>query len=152
MINAGLLFALASLIAVTAIVVSFKQLIGDVQNRLSESPELTQDMLRQEFTRFFIKVAIVEALPILLIVLGFVQIGGQEGTFTLMEVLPSMVIVAILLAVGIFNVFIARQDTISLGSFSTQTKTMINTVCMIGLSLISAIPIVSFVALLTMMK
>jgi hypothetical protein len=81
---------------------------------------------------------------------GFIQIeGGYEGGQS--NMMFPLVLVIITLLFGVLNVFLARVRILTIQNISDQTKNFINTVTFIGMGLVSAIPIVSFVALFTMM-
>ncbi|WP_077622757.1 hypothetical protein [Sediminibacillus massiliensis] len=146
--NPGWLFVLAAVIAVTGIVVAFKQMAGTAEKRLEEGKTVTTESFQKETTRFFIKVAIIEVIPILLIVFGFVQIESYNAN-SLQLMFPILFILVILLF-GMLNVILTRTRLMSIKDLSEQSRAFVNSTIFIGIGLVSTIPIIGVVAILTM--
>ncbi|OIJ15278.1 hypothetical protein BKP35_05370 [Anaerobacillus arseniciselenatis] len=94
---------------------------------------------------------LVEAIPIIFVIVGFILIAPLEGALEMVEILPALVLVILILAVGLINVFMRLRETLAIGNISNEAKAAILTTTLIGVSLISAIPIVSIVAILIML-
>jgi F0F1-type ATP synthase membrane subunit c/vacuolar-type H+-ATPase subunit K len=148
-INPAWYFVLATIIAVFGVLFSFNRMMGEVQKRVKIGQTVNGESFQKEQTKFFISVAIVEAIPILLIVFGFMQIGLiEEETYN--TLLPLLIIVGIIIF-ALIQILTLRRDLVTeRNSLSTDMTNLINTHLMIGLAMVSAIPIVSIVAILTM--
>lgn len=105
------------------------------------------EALQQEQTRFFIKVAVVESIPILLIVYGFMEVENVIGK-DINTMFPLIIIAAVYL-IALFNLMQLRRDTLGYNEISVETKNIVNTLIFICLGLVSAIPIISVVAIMT---
>lgn len=149
MINPAWFFVVATVIAVFGILISFKNMMEYVQGRIEQGQEISGESMQREQTRFFVKVAIVEAIPILLIVYGFMQIEQiVDQTYNML--LPLLIIVGVLIFAFIQILFLKRDIIGRNDVISTESENLINTFMMIGLAMVAAIPIVSVVAILTM--
>ncbi|MFA9557427.1 hypothetical protein ACERII_08995 [Evansella sp. AB-rgal1] len=151
MSNPSFIFVIASIIAVFGITICLKQLISKVQVELEKKNDISTETVQKENSRFFIKVVLVETIPILLVVYGFNQIASIEGTKELSELLPAIILIIITFIVGLFMILMARQQTLSIGDLTANAKGAVNTILFIGISLIGAIPILSIVAILMML-
>lgn len=147
MVHPAWLFVAATVIAVFGILFSFKKLIVQVQTKIENGKEITIEAFQQEQTRFFINVAIVETIPILLMVYGFAQ---MEQLSVRINIFLHLLIIVIVLIIALVNVFIIRRDTLSYGEPSKEGKNTVNTFMFIAIALLSAIPTVSVIALLIM--
>jgi MFS family permease len=147
--NPAWFFVIATIIAVFGILFAFKNLMAHIREKIEKGQEVRGESIQQEQTRFFIKVAMVEAIPILLIVFGFMQIGqiDEQAHNTL---LPILIILGIVSFAFIQILFLKRDMVGHYDPISSESKTLVNTLIMIGLAMVSAIPIVSIVAISTM--
>lgn len=125
-------FMLATVINVVPIVFLFKVLI----NRLKEDTSLKNSIM----TKFFIGVAMIEVIPILLIVYGMMD---QEKYPMSEMVVPGAVV---LLMMGLAGIAILLQRRIDVPA---EAKETVNTFTFIALALAMSIPIISIVGLLT---
>lgn len=133
--NAAYFFVAATVLAVLPIAFLYKISL----ERLIENASAREKVQ----TNFFIWVALIEALPIVLIVLGFMNLE-PVGSFD--ELMMPGLIVVTLMAFGIIFIFLQR-----LARVPEEIKETVNTFTGVGLVLINSIPIISIVALLTMM-
>ncbi|MRG87843.1 hypothetical protein [Salinibacillus xinjiangensis] len=138
-------FVAASIIAAIGITFAFKQLARELEGKIEREETISQGSFQQYLSRFFVKVGLIEAVPIVLVVLGYTQ--AEETSF---DILLPMVAVLLVLFFGLSNVFMIRRSMLSIPSLPNQTKNFIHTLSFIGMSLIGAIPIVSVVAILTL--
>ncbi|WP_078546194.1 hypothetical protein [Litchfieldia alkalitelluris] len=143
--NPSWLFVIATAIAVFGILTVFKALMANVQSKLEEEQEIKGESLQKEQSKFFIKVIMVETIPILLIVVGFSQIG-QPDIGDIQLFFPLIIIVAIFIY-AVTNLFIVRKETINYGEPSQETKNFINTFLFIAIALLSSIPTISIVGI-----
>lgn len=128
-------FVVAAVLAVLPILILFKIMI----ERIKENPENIGKIQVQ----FFIGVALSEILPLILIVYGFANI---ETVASAEEIYLPIIIT--LLMVGFANFFIFLQRLVDV---EEDMKNAIFTFSAISMALTSSIPIVSILALFTMM-
>jgi F0F1-type ATP synthase membrane subunit c/vacuolar-type H+-ATPase subunit K len=145
------LFVVAAIIAVFGIIFAFKKMAGGIETKLENNEPLNQGSLQKEFTRFFITIAIVEVIPILLLVLGFAQMEGLFTQTTNQGIMLPLSLVFLTLLFGIGNVLLTRSRLLNDHDPSNESRNMINTITFIGMGMVSSIPIVSIVALLPLL-
>lgn len=131
------LFVAASVIAVLGILFIIK---GNME-KIKEDPE----SLAKAQLNIILGASIVEIIPILLVVLGFVKMDQVNFVNDSVTITP-LVIVMLLMAFSI--IFILLQVTVGVPK---QIKSQVLVLGLIGLFLSFAIPIVSLVALFIMM-
>ena len=142
--NPAWMFTLASIIAVFGILFAFKKLVSSIQYKL-EHQQLTQESLQKEQSRYFIHVAIAEAIPILLIILGFMQLDKTEiSTFS---TTVSTLIVIGLIVLAVVNILLARSELLSSQHNIDEFKSYITSLLFLGFGTMLAIPVISLVAL-----
>ncbi|WP_226038155.1 hypothetical protein [Aquibacillus saliphilus] len=143
MIGTTWLFVLASTIAVLGILFSYKNLITIIQHR-KEHEKLTTEAFQKLQSTFFIRIALIEAFPILLIIFGFVQMENNP-IVTADAIFPLLIIMA-LLSYALINVVITRSDAIT-DSATTEYKNFVNTLTIIGFATITGIPAISIISM-----
>lgn len=129
------IFVIATIVAVLPILFIFKITV----ERVKENPNLKEKALIQ----FFIWVAIIETVPILLIVFGMMNLESVPRMEELY--MPGIIII---LTAGFAALFIFLQRTFDV---EEELKEFMNTSAMICLALANAIPLISIVALFLMM-
>lgn len=132
---AALFFALASVIGTVSIAIVFKIALEQLKNAPGER-ERAQ-------TYFFIRVAIAEVIPIILLILGFSYLDTVSDMSEL--VIPGFFIILSLM-IGPFFIFLQSKVDVP-----EKSKPAVNTFTFIGLSIITGIPIVSLVGLLLLL-
>lgn len=132
---AAYFFMFATIIAVLAIAFIFK-IYAD---KIKANPEA----ISQYQTRFFIWVALSEAFPILLVVLGMMN---QEKVGEAGELMIPALIIIIFMAFSLFFIFLQTMVDVN-----EDLKEKFRTFAMIGVSLSMSIPIISCVGLLLML-
>ncbi|MBY0099192.1 hypothetical protein [Mesobacillus maritimus] len=147
MVNPAWLFVLAAIIAALGILAAFKNLMLHVQERIEQNEELSMQSLQKKQGQFFIRVAMSESIPLLLIVFGFISMDSskEQNPF-----IPLLLILAVLIFV-LFQVINIRRNVLGFGETTTELKNIVNTLCFLGGALMCAIPIISIVALVIMM-
>ncbi|MFS0616083.1 hypothetical protein [Lederbergia ruris] len=129
------LFAIASIIAVLSIIITFKIHL----DKLKMNPEKQAEIQ----TKFFIGVAICEVIPLILVVSGF---ATMQPVQELSELFVPFIIILFTILIG--PSFILLQTKVDV---TEDIKNLVMTFAMIGLSLAMSIPIVSLVGLFVQM-
>jgi hypothetical protein len=104
--SASWLFVLASAIAVVGISFAFNKMMHQVQEKVEKGEQLDLNTMQAAQTKFFIQVAMAEAIPILIIVYAFTLIGQVVETNV---VVPLVVIIGILV-VAFVSLLRIRRD------------------------------------------
>ncbi|MET3196810.1 hypothetical protein [Bacillus sp. OAE603] len=133
--DALIYFIIASFIATTGISFVVRNALKNIAVKPDESASFQSKM--------FIGVAVVEALPILFIILGY---NGIESS-TMNSTLPAILI----LIVAAINAFLIRRQSKELlinHSTKEEAKPLISALEKISYALVTAIPIVGIVACL----
>ncbi|UFT97761.1 hypothetical protein KO561_11055 [Radiobacillus kanasensis] len=138
--DASWFFVLASAIAVYGILFSFRGFIREVHKLIEKGEELSTDNIRNLQSSFFIKVAMVEAIPIILLVLGFMNTPVESN-----PLVPAILIGAFYVS-ALIQIMVLKQETIQLQENKSSTS-VIQTLTMIGLTLTGSIPLISIIAL-----
>lgn len=139
------LFVLASVIAVVGISFAFNKMMQQVQENVDKGEKLDLNTMQAVQTKFFIQVAMAEAIPIFIIVYAF-TLMGQVVESNIM--VPLVVIIGILVVAFVFLVRI-RRDIMAIPKMNQESVGMVNTLFFIGAALLSAIPIISIVGIMT---
>lgn len=139
------LFVVASAIAVVGISFAFNKMMQQVQETLGKGEKLDLNTMQAAQTKFFIQVAMAEAIPIFIIVYAFALIGQAVETNV---IIPLVVIVGILV-VAYVSLLRIRKDIFGSSNLPQDSVGMVNTLFFIGAALLSAIPIISIVGIMT---
>jgi hypothetical protein len=143
----GWLFVLAAYIAVIGIFVSFRQMLMAIEGKVEKQERIDQTVFQKELSRFFIRVALIETIPIIIIVAGFIQMESQQMGLGIYDIILQLGLIMIVLFFGVVNIFRIRGRIVSIPYIDGTTRSFVNTLVFIGLGLIAAIPIISIVAL-----
>ncbi|RXI98586.1 hypothetical protein DS745_19920 [Anaerobacillus alkaliphilus] len=143
----GWLFVLAAYIAVIGIYISFRQMLNVVSSKIQNGEQVDQSGFQKEMGHFFLRVALIETIPIIFIVAGFIQMESVASGSGIYDIILQLGLVLIILFFGIINLFRLRGQIISLPGIDQMSRSFVNTLVFIGLGLITAIPIISIVAL-----
>lgn len=124
------IFVLAAALAVFGILIMYKKNV----ERLKEDPSQVGEVHKS----FFMSTAVIEALPIVLLILGIVNVEPvpMEDIY-----LPAIIIV-MLAAFSIFFIFLQR----AVGT-DEDSKPVVNNFSMIAIMMSNAIPIIALVFL-----
>lgn len=128
-------FALAAILAVISILLVFKNSI----EKIKESPEDYGSIQ----TKFFIGVAIAEAIPIILVIFGLMNLSTASSIEDLY--IPGAIVIFSMIFAPFF-IFLQRSVGVP-----EEAKQKVSNFSMIGIALINAIPLVSLVGLIMMM-
>lgn len=129
------MYVIISAIAVFPVAIAFKVIIEKVKSN--------QMVYERAVTVFFLTVAIIEIIPILLVVYSFSQHATVAGMDEL--IVPGL-LVLVFMAVGAFFIFL--QGKVGVPEEERQQLTIFS---LIAISLSNAIPIISIVGLLMML-
>ncbi len=143
--SASWLFVLASAIAVVGISFAFNKMMQQVQEKVEKGDQLDLNTMQAAQTKFFIQVAMAEAVPIFIIVYAFTLI---DQVVEKNIIVPLVVIIGILV-VAMVSLLRIRRDIMGSPRMNQQSVGMVNTLFFIGAALLSAIPIISIVGIMT---
>ena len=129
------LFVAAAVLAVLGILFVFKRNV-DI---LKKDP----DLITKVNNKLFIGVAISEAIPIVLIIIGFVTMETVSNISELM--VPGVIIIMTMVFAIIFILLQTRIDV------DEKSKSTVNSFGMITIALANAIPLISVAGLFMMM-
>lgn len=146
MLNPAWLFVLAAIIAVLGILAAFKNLMSYVQQKIEANEEVSIQSLQKKQGQFFVKVALSESIPLLLIVFGFMSMDSSNDQ----NIFIPLILVLAVLIFALFQVFNIRRNALGYGETSKELNNIVNTLSFLGGALLSAIPIICIVALMIM--
>jgi hypothetical protein len=136
---------IASAICVVGIVVAFKQMVSSI----STSGHLEETELRsqvsREFQRFILKIAYIEAVPIIIICFSMFQILGIYPIVAhpvIQPVIP-LIVLLLIMAFGWINVFLTRVQTLQDPQLSDSVKQYVVSHSILALAFVNAIPLIS---------
>ncbi|KAB8137960.1 hypothetical protein F9U64_07015 [Gracilibacillus oryzae] len=136
-------FTIAAIIAGIGILINFKSLINKLIRRIEQN-DFHFHGVQKDQSKYFIMVAVIEAIPIFLFVLAFISM--EDSTVSLSaKIIPLLIIIGII-ALCIAQVLSANHD-IPKDKLSQQEKGLIRTTTFVGLGTILAIPIASLILL-----
>ncbi|PTX60720.1 hypothetical protein C8P63_10829 [Melghirimyces profundicolus] len=138
---AWLLFA-ASAIVVVGIVIAFRQTVSNVLSagQMEGAEEGVPSLVQREFTRFFIKMLVIESLPLLLVIFFFIQVLEGRGA---VEVEVPLILIFLLLIFGWVNVFLTRMQVVQDPRSNEVLKKRITAHAVIIGGMLSAFPLIS---------
>lgn len=128
------IFVIATIIAIVPILIISKI----AMDRIKESPEQREKI----YSQFFIGIALSETIPIILIIYGFANLSAVANIEELYT--PGLIIILFTIVAAIF-IFLQRAVDVT-----EEIKGMVSTFSLIALAMTTAIPIISIVALFSM--
>jgi hypothetical protein len=136
------LFVIASAICVVGIVFSFKQMVSNIV-----SSEYSQDLFAKEFERFIVRLVAIEAVPVLLIAFGILQIFGSFHIIDhpVVEPVVPLIVTLLIMAFGAVNIFLTRMQIQQDPHLTDSTKRYVANQSIIVLALVNALPLISLV-------
>lgn len=143
--NPAWLFAIATLIASSGITVAFKQLMN---LSIVVIEEKENEQLQRGLTNFFIKIAVIEILPILLTVFAIIKLQHFSGTIDDM-ILPMAIIGAIYI-LSLLVIFISAKQVQNDPKVSEKINSQVSTFMMMGIAISSTFPLIAFVMIFIM--
>ena len=133
--SAAYFFMIASIMAVISILIVFKIFI----DKIKITPE-KRGILQ---SKFFIGVAIAEAIPIILIVFGFM---ASQPVTSMNELLVPGIVIILSMAFAPFFIFLQSKVDVT-----EESRAAVSSFVAIGSMLTLSIPIISLVALFKLM-
>ena len=124
------IFVIAAAVAVFGILMMYKKNV----ERLKENPSQVAEVHKN----FFIGTAVIEALPIVLLILGFVNVEPVP----MEQIYLPAIIVIMLIAFSVFFIFLQR----AVGT-DEDSKQVVTSFSMIAVMMSNAIPIIALVFL-----
>ncbi|MFC4402046.1 hypothetical protein [Gracilibacillus xinjiangensis] len=137
-------FTIAAIIAGIGILINFKNLMRKIIQRI-EQDDFDLQGVQKDQSRYFLFVALIEVIPILLIVLGFVTMEDSRLTFG-GKLIPIMIIIGILIF-AIAQIWSVNQE-VPKEKVSDTEKNWIRTTAFIGFATIYAIPFLSIIGII----
>ncbi|WP_080872472.1 hypothetical protein [Oceanobacillus timonensis] len=129
------LYVLAAVIAVLGIIATFR---STLDNMLADP-----DQFSVYLNRFFIKVSMVEMLPIAMVILGYVFSPAEQ--LKISDAFIPIIIVALFMIIDIFYIFSQRSPA---GEVGKELKQRIQSFILIAIALANAIPVIAIVFIL----
>lgn len=126
------LFVIAAVIASFGITI----VVRSTMDKVMETPEKLASLQ----SRLFIFVALIEVVPLILIVIGFLYLMDS----TVNAILPLGVVI-LSVVVNFISLFVKKNELIS---HESHVQNALNTLFMIGTVLMAAIPLVAIVAIM----
>ncbi|RCW73036.1 hypothetical protein [Saliterribacillus persicus] len=139
-------FALAAVIAGLAILFAFKRLLRGLQYRI-ERNEFHPNGIQKDQMHYFVQIALIEAIPIFLLILGFMHLESPSPTIS--EALVPFMLVIGTIIYTVFSIWMTKKDRLDqLKNITKEQKSYFTTIMMIGYVTTLGIPIISFVGIL----
>lgn len=145
--NPSWLFLTATIFTVVLITNVFRNFMVGIDDKLSRNEIKTKADVQKEVPNFFIKVTIVEVIPILLIVFALTKTFELDVKPNQSEILIPLVVILFVLLLGIIMTFSAKNNVLSHPNINEDVKQYVNSLSYIGIALVSAIPIISIVGM-----
>lgn len=149
--NPSWIFLTATLFAVVLISNVFRNLMVVIDDKLSRGEIKNALDIQKKLPQFFFKIAIVEVIPILLIIFGLVKVFDLNEKLEQSQVLIPLAIVLFSLFLGIRMTFSAKNNVLSHPNMKEDVKQYVNSLSYIGMAFISAIPIISIVGIVILL-
>lgn len=138
--NPAWLFAFATIIACFGISIAFKQLMSHMLELVKEE---NSQLLQRVTTGFFIKVALIEAIPIMLLVFGIMKMNKFNGTMDDM-IVPLVVTVAVYIF-SLLVIFLSAKQVQNYPGLSANLKNQTSVFMMMGIAICSTFPLIAFI-------
>lgn len=139
--NPAWLFAIATMIACGGIAIVFKQLMARIVHIVEG--EKDSHTLQRDTTNFFIKVAIIEVIPIILLIFGFIKMNEYNGTINDM-IVPLIVTLAVYIFC-LLVVFLSAKQVQNHPNITEMLRNQSSVFMMMGIAISSTFPLIVFV-------
>jgi len=148
--NPSWLFVAAAVISVVGFIIIFRQLATNIENRLQRENTVEVGELQKDLQGLFTKFGLIEFIPLLLIVYGFMNIGNFTASLTDTALLTPLVTVIMIFILGFLVIISTTRQLFLITNLNDDIKRFIQSTRTIGLGLISALPIIAIVAIFLM--
>lgn len=151
--NPSWFFVLASVIAAIGISMVFKNTISVILTELDRGLDTnTTALLNQQRTSFFIKIAMVEILPMILLACGILFTSDMPELLPLSAVFVPILLIVAALAVAAANLWSSMQAVIAHERVQNLgLRPHIQTIALIAVAFAASLPFLSIVVILTML-
>ncbi|WP_058305784.1 hypothetical protein [Gracilibacillus massiliensis] len=142
------LFTISALVAGLGILFAFKRLMKGLTYRIKRN-EFHYKGLQKDQIRFFIQIALIEAIPIFLIILGFTFME-EADTSIISLVFPLLIILAVIIY-SLIEIKKAKGEVVAEAEkLNPQEQSYVRSLSLIGYMTILGIPILAIVAIFLM--
>ncbi|QGH33113.1 hypothetical protein GI584_03175 [Gracilibacillus salitolerans] len=139
------LFTVSSLIAGLGILFAFKRLMRGLTYRIKRN-EFHFKGLQKDQIRFFIQVGLIEAIPIFMIILGFMFMG-EENLSVASLIVPLLIILAVIVF-SFLQIQKAKAEVMEVASnLNPEELSYVKSLSFIGYMTVLGIPILAIVAI-----
>ncbi|MGP4039905.1 hypothetical protein ACTWP4_08445 [Gracilibacillus sp. D59] len=140
------LFTASAVIAGLGILFAFKRLMRGLTYRIKRN-EFHFKGLQKDQIRFFIQVGLIEAIPIFLIILGFMFMG--EDSLSIVSLIVPLLIILAVIIFSFLQIRNAKAEVMEVSSnLSQQELSYVKSLSFIGYMTVLGIPILAIVAIL----
>lgn len=136
---------IASAICVVGIVFAFKQMVSNIVSSEHLEEADIHSKVSREFQQFILKLAYIEALPIIIICFSILQIFGSMRIVDhpVIEPVVPFIVTLLLMAFGSVNVYLTRVHTLQDPQLSHFVKQHVANQSMLALAFVNALPLIS---------
>ncbi|UOQ84273.1 hypothetical protein [Gracilibacillus salinarum] len=136
------LFTFAAVVAGYGILFAYKRLMRGLSYRIKRN-EFHFKGLQKDQISFFIQIALIEAVPIFLIILGFTFMGGASIS-ALGRIIPLLIILAVIVTCFL-QVQKAKRDVMEIATnLNGQELSYVRSLSFIGYMTVLGIPVLAF--------
>lgn len=134
------LFTIAAILAAGAILIAFKRFMNSLSTRFKQE-DFDQKGIQKDQTKYFLHVALIEVIPIILIILGFRF--SDENTSTVWIVSGLVLIIGIIL-ISLVQIKKEKLEILAdLANASPDIKKYMQSVVSVGYITTLGIPLIS---------
>ncbi|SHN31918.1 hypothetical protein [Gracilibacillus kekensis] len=139
------LFTLSAVVAGLGILFAFKRLMRGLNYRIKRN-EFHYKGLQKDQIRFFIQIALIEAIPIFLIILGFTFMG-ETDTSIISLIFPLLIILSVIIY-SLMQIQKSKAEVMAeADKLNPQEQSYVRSLSLIGYMTILGIPILAIVAI-----
>lgn len=139
------LFTIAAVVAAGGILIAFKRLMRGLQQRIMED-DFNAKGLQKDQTKYFLHVALIEAIPIFLIILGFMYTG--EGSPLIWTIIGLLFVIGIML----ISIVQIKKEQLEIKedmkNLSEELKRYLKSIITVGYITTLGVPIISLVVII----
>ena len=146
--NPSWIFVLATVISVLGVAIVYKQFAFSAERKAQN--ENDRSSIQKDLAKFFIKVSIIEMIPIILVVYGFMKLDSFQSTFSNPEIYVPLGIVILFYLLGFMMISSTTSQIQLIPNINENIKRSFQQYKQIGIGIISAFPIISVVAITVM--
>lgn len=139
------LFTVAAVVAAGGILLAFKRLMRGLQQRIKEN-DFHHKGLQKDQTKYFLQVAMIEAIPIFLIILGFMYTGEDPSLLWTIIGLFFTIGIMVISFVQIKKEILEIQHDVE--RVPAEMKKYIQSVVTVGYITTLGVPVISLVVII----